>query len=71
MADFDMELEEEEEPLFADDLEDDDDIPALPPPMPSLSQFNTSQHHQTHVTPVSFNWLAIGGVTIYLIYNVS
>ena len=29
------EMEEEEEPLFADDLEDP---PPLPPPMPSLSQ---------------------------------
>ena len=31
---------EEEEPLFADDLED---IPPLPPPLPPLSQHNYSQ----------------------------
>lgn len=48
---FDME-EGEEEPLFADDLEDDDDDPPpLPPPMPSLSQLNSRQQ----------SWVGQGG----------
>lgn len=35
MADYQDEYEEEEEPLFADDLDeiDDDDPPPLPPPL--------------------------------------
>lgn len=37
-------LEEEDEPLFADDL---DDPPPLPPPMPSLSQLQSTQHLPT------------------------
>lgn len=51
MAD-DLEMEnleeEDEEPLFADDIGDDDDLPPLPPPMPSLSsQLNSSRQHPT------------------------
>ena len=41
-TDYSMfEVDGEEEPLFADDLNDlDDDPPPLPPPMPSLSQLS-------------------------------
>lgn len=36
-----FDVDGEEEPLFADDLDDlDDDPPPLPPPMPSLSQLS-------------------------------
>ena len=36
-------LDEDEEPLFADDIEDDDP-PPLPPPMPSFSQLSQTTH---------------------------
>ena len=35
-------LDEDEEPLFADDIDDDDDPPPLPPPVPPLSQMTNS-----------------------------
>ena len=45
-----FEIDGEEEPLFADDLDDiDDDIPPLPPPMPSLSQLSDSRVAQFRV----------------------
>lgn len=51
VEDFDMddqgEEEEDEEPLFADELGEDDDLPPLPPPMPSLSQLNSRQNGST------------------------
>ena len=36
---FDM-LDGEDEPLFGDDEMDDDEMPPLPPPMPSLSELS-------------------------------
>ena len=36
-----FDLDGEEEPLFADDLDEDDDPPPLPPPMPSFDQLPT------------------------------
>lgn len=33
-----FDLDREEEPLFAEDLEDEEDPPPLPPPMPSFDQ---------------------------------
>ena len=44
-----MDAWDDEEPLFADDInsDDDDDPPPLPPPMPPLSQLS-QPHSRTH-----------------------